>query len=123
MFCNLWIWVIHAIKCFHRVKVARKLLALIETKPNPMLKDIDLYDALIMLKQPLDEISVETVKNCFVKSGFKLNSVESIEMPEIEDISVWNELSAGMDIRGANVSDYVNVANQISTCDVSHANR
>jgi hypothetical protein len=76
-----------------------------------------------MLKQSWDEISVETVKNCFVKSGFKLNSVESIEMPEIEDISVWNELSAGMDIRGANVSDYVNVANQISTCDVSHANR
>jgi len=39
--------VIHAIKCLYRVKVARKLLA----KPNPTPKDIDLYDAFIMLKQ------------------------------------------------------------------------
>jgi hypothetical protein len=39
--------VIHAIKCLYHVKVARKLLA----KPNPTPKDIDLYDALIMLKQ------------------------------------------------------------------------
>jgi hypothetical protein len=107
--------VIHAIKCLYRVKVARKLLALIETKPNPTPKDIDLYDALIMLKQSWDEISVETVKNCFVKSGFQLNSVESIEMPEIEDINVWDELTAGMNIRGANFSDYVDVDNEIST--------
>jgi hypothetical protein len=111
--------VIHAIKCLYRVKVARKLLALIETKPNPTPKNIDLYDALIMLKQSWDEISAETVKNCFVKSGFQLNFVESIEMPEIEDISVWDELTAGMDIRGANFSDYVNVDNEISTCEMS----
>ncbi len=79
--------VIHAIKCLYRVKEARKLLVLIETKPNPTPKGFDLFDALKMFKQPWDKISVETVKNCFVKSGFQLNSVESIEMPEI---SVWD---------------------------------
>ncbi len=68
-----------------------------------------------MLKQSWDEISVETVKNCFVKSGFQLNSVESIEMLEIEDINVWGESTAGMNIRGVNFSDYVNVDNEIST--------
>jgi hypothetical protein len=43
--------VIYAIKCLYRVKEARKLLTLIETKSNRMPKDIDLCDALIMLKQ------------------------------------------------------------------------
>jgi hypothetical protein len=93
--------VIPTIKCLCHVKVAPKLLALIETKLNPTPKDIDLYDALIMLKQSRDEISAETVKDCFVKSSFQLNSVESIKVPEIEDISVWDELTAGMDVRGA----------------------
>jgi hypothetical protein len=49
----------------------------------------------------------------------EINSVESIEIPEIEDISVWDELTAGMDIRCANFSDYVNVDNEISTCEMS----
>jgi hypothetical protein len=36
-------------------------------------------------------------------------------MPEIEDINVWDELTAGLNIRGANFSDYVDVDNEIST--------
>jgi hypothetical protein len=40
-------------------------------------------------------------------------------MPQIEDISVWDELTAGMDTRGANFSDYVNVDNEIWTCEMS----
>jgi hypothetical protein len=44
--------VIHAIKCLYRVKEARKLLVLIETKPNPTPKGFDLFDALKMFKQP-----------------------------------------------------------------------
>ncbi len=40
-------------------------------------------------------------------------------MPGIEDISVWDELAAGLDIRGTNFSDYVNVDNEISTLEMS----
>jgi hypothetical protein len=40
-------------------------------------------------------------------------------MPEIQDISVWDELTAGMYIRDANFSDYVNVDNEIATYEMS----
>ncbi len=40
-------------------------------------------------------------------------------MPEIEDISFWDELTAGMDMSGANFWDYLNVDNEISICEMS----
>jgi hypothetical protein len=40
-------------------------------------------------------------------------------MPEIEDINVWDELTTGLNIRGANFSDYVDVDNEISICEIS----
>ncbi len=35
--------VIHALKCKYRVKLAKKLLAILEINPKLIVKDIDLY--------------------------------------------------------------------------------
>ncbi len=43
--------VIHALKCKYRVKLAKKLLAILEINPKPTVKDIDLYEALLILKR------------------------------------------------------------------------
>ncbi len=87
--------IIHSIKSNYRLKLARKLLALLDPKSNPTVKDIDLYDALIMLEDSWDEVSIETIKNCFVKSGLKFTNTD-LEIDENESESydyIWNELS------------------------------
>ncbi len=65
--------VIHALKCKYRVKLAKKFLAILEINPKPKVKDMDLYEALLMLKQSWDKVSEQTFKNCFVKSGLNSN--------------------------------------------------
>jgi hypothetical protein len=54
--------VIHALKCKYRVKLAKKLMAILEINPKPAVKDIDLYEALLMLKQSWDELYEQPLK-------------------------------------------------------------
>jgi hypothetical protein len=111
--------VIHSIKSNYRLKIARKLLVLLETEPNPTVKDIDLYDALIMLKSSRDEVSAETVKNYFIKSGLSFINNES-EIEELEnegDESIWNELSDRLGLEDIDFEDYVNFDNKIAVED------
>jgi hypothetical protein len=111
--------VIHSIKSNYRLKIARKLLVLLETEPNPTVKDIDLYDALIMLKTSWDEVSAETIKNCFIKSGLSFANNES-EIEELEnesDESIWNELSDRLGLEDIDFEDYVNFDNDIAVED------
>ncbi len=91
----MYMGIIHSIKSNYRLKLARKLLVLLDTKSNPTIKNIDLYDALIMLKDSWDEVSIETIKNCFVKSSLKFTNTD-LEIDENENESgdyIWNELS------------------------------
>jgi hypothetical protein len=111
--------VIHALKCKYRVKLAKKLLAILEINPKPTVKDIGLYEALLILKQSWDEVSEQTIKNCFVKSGFKLESnAENLDSLESNfDIEFWDELTQQLDIEGADFLEFVDVDNQIATSE------
>jgi hypothetical protein len=77
--------VIHALKCKYGVKLTKKLLAILEINPKPTVKDIDSYEALLMLKQSWNEVSEHTIKNCFVKSSFKLE-------PKAENLDIYSNL-------------------------------
>jgi hypothetical protein len=108
--------IIHSIKSNYRLKLAQKLLALLDSKSNPTAKDIDLYDALIMLKDSWDEVSIETIKNCFVKSGLKFTNTDlEIDQNESESYDyILNELSKRIGLENLNFEDYVNFDNNIS---------
>jgi hypothetical protein len=108
--------IIHSIKSNYRLKLAQKLLALLDSKSNPTAKDIDLYDALIMLKDSWDEVSIETIKNCFVKSGLKFTNTDlEIDQNESESYDyILNELSERIGLENLNFEDYVNFDNNIS---------
>jgi hypothetical protein len=69
-----------------------------------------------MLKQLWDEVSEQTIKNCFVKSSFKLESnVENLDLLEFNfDIEFWDELTQQLDIEGADFLEFVNVNNQMA---------
>ncbi len=65
-----------------------------------------------------DEISKETIRNGFIKSGFKVS--ESSE-PEINyEFSDWNELTEHLDIEGATFSDYISIDDKIATSKETH---
>ena len=95
--------------------MARKLLALFEVNPNPTAKDINLYDAIFMLKKSWDEVSTETIKNCFRRSGFGYEPPFDCN-EEVEYHSNWNELSEKMSIN-IDFDEYVSVDDDIITSE------
>jgi hypothetical protein len=113
--------VIHSVKYNYRLKLVRRLLALIETNSRPTVKDINLYDALIMLKNSWDEVNSQCIKNCFIKSGFKFSDsdLELIEDENICDISIWDELNNRLELDDMNFEDYVNFDNDMAISDES----
>lgn len=112
--------VIHSLKSLYRLKIARKLLALLECKPNPTVKDINLYEGLMMLKSAWDEVSKKTIRNCFIKSGLKFNENESNETEEHEvefDFSFWSQLTQRLDLHESDFDEFVNFDNGIAIND------
>jgi hypothetical protein len=111
--------VIHSLKCIYRLKLVRKLLALLETTVEPTVKDIDLYEALIMLINAWNEVSEVTIKNCFIKSGLKLpeNETNELQSEESYDYSVWYELNQRMGLNDMDFDDFVTFDNDIAVND------
>jgi len=109
--------VIHSIKSKYRVKFARKLLAILEVKPTVCTKDFELYEAIVMLKQCWNEVTVETITNCFRKSGFN----KSLDVSEIcEEVIVfeeWDQLNTQLDGGDMTFEDFVNADNCVTTCE------
>lgn len=107
--------VIHSIKSKYRVKIARKLLALLEIKETIEPKDIDLYEAILMLKESWDEVSSTTIKNCFTKSGFTINEQQiENESEELTEFGDWNELSDRLAIN-LSFDEYVTADDDVMT--------
>ncbi len=72
-----------------------------------------------MLKDSWDEVSIETIKNCFVKSGLKFTNTD-FEIDENENESddyICSELSERIGLENLNFEDYVNFDNNISVFD------
>jgi hypothetical protein len=108
--------VIHSIKANYRRKLTQKLIAIIEDNKIPTSNSIDLYEAIIMLKNAWNEVTNITIQNCFRKSGFKVQEfpfTNDIEVYETISDSIWQELGRGINLENTNVEDFLNCDNNL----------
>jgi len=69
-----------------------------------------------MLKNAWNSVTSTTIKNCFIKSGFKCitnNTIKGTE--EVIDSSVWDELTEKLDLSGAEFENFINVDDSLAT--------
>jgi len=59
--------IIHCLKYYNRRKFVQKLIAIIDAKQVPTAKSIDLFDAINFLNSSWNDVSVDTIQNCFRK--------------------------------------------------------
>jgi hypothetical protein len=113
--------VIHTLKSHYRQRLVRRMLALFETNNQFNTKDIDLYEAIIMLTNAWNQMNADVIKNCFRKSGLKSNEtpVQESEAPaqESENISNWNELTEKLELLQTDFNDFVEFDDNIVVFD------
>jgi hypothetical protein len=71
-----------------------------------------------------DEVSIETIKNSFVKSGLKFTNTD-LEIDQNESQSdhyIWNQLSQRIGLENLNFQQYVNFDNINNTSQKSPLN-
>ena len=122
--------VIHSLKAKYRQKLIRKMLAIFQSKGGFESKDITLYEAIVMLNNSWNEVTVETIQNCFKKCsiGSSLDSEEdnetivmddntgSQDMEQVEEC--WNEL-IGEFATNLNFDDYVRIDDNVNITEIS----
>ena len=107
--------VIHTIKSHYRQRLVRRLLALFEGNNQFNEKDIDLYEALVMLSNTWNELNPTVIQNCFIKSGVKLiqdiipeeTEVQTAPEEDSQCQSEWSELTHILDMNELDFNDYV----------------
>lgn len=92
--------IILSFKRSYRTLVMKIILERLEAKVNEdasdAAKSISLLDGLHMIRKAWDNVSQETVKNCFKKCGFTKETVELVGSVE-EDVEVDVEISEELD--------------------------
>jgi hypothetical protein len=110
--------VIENFKRKYRKKIIFKLLSLM--KPNQsatqILKMINILDCCYWIKDAWSEVKTETIRNCFIKSGFKLKTTE-IEMIEEENDSQEMDLLLEQIPDSVNAEEFVKFDNDLPTCE------
>jgi hypothetical protein len=109
--------VIEYFKRKYRKKIIFKLLSLM--KPNQSatqnLKMINILDCCYWIKDAWSEVKTETIRNCFIKSGFKLKTTE-IEMIEENDSQEMDLLLEQIP-DSVNAEEFVKFDNDLPTCE------
>jgi hypothetical protein len=115
--------VIHTLKANYRRKLVRRMIAIFEAKGSCIPRDINLYEAIIMLSNAWNEMNPTVIRNCFKKCGFISNeeittTIELIEDPDNSE-NDWNELISSLEIQQLEFNDFVNYDDNIETSDNS----
>ena len=108
--------VIHSLKASYRKRLVKRFLAIYEEKKCFDLKDIDLYDAIILLNNIWQDMDPTIIKNCFHQSGFLSHdndddisqvvtedSNESIPV----DMNDWNQLKEALDSNELEFNEFI----------------
>lgn len=115
--------IIKVCKTLYRCKLVSSWLIQLETIGESGVPKTELYDAIMMLKESWNEISKETIQNCFAHTGLFPEAYErrlrDIPPPDIKTL-VSNLVSMIEQIRISSdekmsVDDYINVDNGLST--------
>lgn len=82
--------IIHAFKCHYRRAVLRHLINSSATQASDK---IDLYKALLWIREAWKTISVETIRNCWLKTQLLPPKPDDFDIPQIVDGSqIMNEI-------------------------------
>jgi hypothetical protein len=108
------------IKCFkgyYRTRLIQKLIAIMDSGNKPLPASISILDAIYMAKFAWDQVSTQTIKNCFIKSGFTFNETQTCGVEEvISEPDGWEEVSKGLDIAdGCTFEEFIGFDDGLST--------
>jgi hypothetical protein len=92
---------------------------------KPLSASISLLGAIYMAKFAWDQVSTQTIKNCFIKSGFTFNETPTCEVEEvISEPDGWEEVSKRMNIAdGCTFEEFIGFDDGLSTSqDINEVN-
>ena len=108
--------VIHSLKASYRKRLVKRFLAIYEEKRCFDLKDIDLYDAIILLNNIWQDMDPTIIENCFHQSGF-LCHINDDDTPQVVtedsnqsipvDVNDWNQLKEALDSNELEFNEFV----------------
>ncbi|XP_046684648.1 tigger transposable element-derived protein 4-like [Homalodisca vitripennis] len=117
--------IIKNFKVHYRKEVVRLFLRDPEDK-NPT--KISILDAMWMASKAWNNVTENTIKNCFKKSGFK-QQVDEEEESVVEDCSIvetdnselaspvlWRQVTQALTLEGLSFEDFVAVDDELATC-------
>lgn len=116
--------VIRSFKSFYRRGVSKRLISHLENGNSAKLSELTLLDAIYIANKAWNNVTQQTIKNCFAKCGFQCEisaeittDQEIVEIESNEDNNFWEVLSDSIGIEGITFEDYVNSDNDVITCE------
>jgi hypothetical protein len=116
--------VIRSFKSFYRRGVSKRLISHLENGNSAKLSELTLLDAIYVANKAWNNVTQQTIKNCFAKCGFQCEisaeittDQEIVEIESNEDNNFWEVLSDSIGIEGITFEDYVNSDNDVTTCE------
>lgn len=123
--------IIKNFKVFYRTFILKHILSRMDgiKSTAELSKSIDLLEAIYFIKNAWEQVSPSTIKNCFLKAGFKKTGThENTEEFDAEDdlpLSTIAELLKGVQVQEAglavtiNSDNFVNIDDNLTTEDNS----
>ena len=108
--------VIHSLKASYRKRLMKRFLPIYEEKKCFDLKDIDLYDAIILLNNIWQDMDPTIIKNRFHQSGFLCHNndddtsqvvTEDSNQSIPVDVNDWNQLKEALDSNELEFNEFV----------------
>jgi hypothetical protein len=104
----------------------RKLVTDLRCGIKPEVNNISILDAINMAKRAWDEVTPETIKNCFIKARFMFISNEennTTQDIQIETPNLWPQICEQLEIENASFLDYVTCDEELQTCEILTENQ
>ncbi|XP_054155943.1 tigger transposable element-derived protein 4-like [Oppia nitens] len=110
--------VIHCLKSNYRKKLVRRLLALYEDNNSFDVKNITLYEAILMLSNSWDDINSQIITNCFKKCGIgeseSINET-TVSSDEQDFDNQWQQLCDNITEREIDFNEYISFDDNVVT--------
>lgn len=106
------------IKCFkshYRRRFLEVLISAIEKGVEVDPSKFTIYEAIIKIDRAWNDVTAETIKNCFRKCGFRFDNLNLnyIDIDSHEENHLWGRLTENLDLEGANFDEYINIDNNL----------
>ena len=108
--------IIKCFKSFYKKRLVQKMIKHLYTKNQRLdLNKFPLGDALLMAKSAWNDVSSETITNCFIKSGFDKNLQLANETENDDGTILWDQAKDIIDASDITFEEFVNADNNLYT--------